>query len=827
MKIEDTCARMTLEDKVALGSGKDFWHTKKMRQYGIESIMVADGPHGLRKQPEEADILGINEAVKATSFPTAVLSACSWDEELLQQMGKVIAAEAKANGVSVILGPGANIKRNPLCGRNFEYFSEDPYLTGKMAAAFIKGAQSTGAGTSLKHFAMNSQEYKRFSSDSIVDERTMREIYLTGFEMAVKQGKPDTVMCCYNKVNGEYGSDNKKLLTDILREEWGFDGLVVTDWGAMNDRIKGYKAGCDLAMPGGSSYMEKETVEAVKKGLLAEEDVDRSVKRVLRLVEKGQAAVAEPTQADMEKHFEFARRVAEESAVLLKNEDRILPILNKDEVAFIGYMAQEIRYQGSGSSHINPWKLVSVTEACPDVAYAKGCNPDGSTNKELLEQACELAGKKEKVVLFAGLTDSYEAEGFDRENMKMPAGHLEMIETVSKVNPNIIVVLMCGSAVEVPWIDQVKGVLYMGLPGEAGGEAIAHVLFGYTNPSGKLAETWPLIYEDCISSSFYSRPYKDAQYREGVYVGYRYYESAKVPVRFPFGYGLSYTEFTYSNLKVEGEQVSCLVTNTGKVTGKEIVQLYVETKESNVYRPVRELKAFVKVELNPRESKRVSMKLDRRSFAIWDNGWKIPEGSYYICIGRDCQRIELRKEITICKEADVKRRNSLKVTEGGNSEKNATEAKNASKSEGTFKVDTKGKKILGADDILKKDVPAWYNDLKGIPSQEDFEQLIGRKIIEKPLKKGEFTMQNTVQEMREYSLIMKLLYKVMERMMAKSAGGKIDYSNATYKMMINTATDCSMTGMKINGGMDNYLLEGLLEMANGHFFKGLGMMLKK
>lgn len=789
MSVEQTLKQMTLEDKVALGSGKDFWHTKEMKQYGIESIMVADGPHGLRKQPEEADMLGINDSIESTCFPTAALSACSFDEKLLSQMGKAIALEAKANKVSVVLGPGANIKRNPLCGRNFEYFSEDPYLTGKLAAGFIQGVQSTGIGTSLKHFAMNNQEYKRFSSDSIVDDRTMREIYLTGFEMAVKEGKPDTVMCCYNKVNGLHGSRNKWLLTDVLRKDWGFEGLVMTDWGAMVNRMDGYEAGCDLSMPGGSNFMEKETIEAVKKGLLDEKYVDESAIRVLKMVEKGLDAVKENVQVSLQDNFEIARKIAEESAVLLKNEDNMLPILDRKNTAFIGTMAEKSRYQGAGSSHINPWKLVSTTEACPEVAYAPGCNEDGSTNEQLLKEAIELAKTKETVVVFAGLTDSYESEGFDRENMKMPEGHIRMIEEIAKVNPNVIVVLMSGSVIEIPWFHKVKAILYMGLCGEAGGEAIVNLLFGLTNPSGRLAETWPLKYEDCVSADYYGNEFKDAQYREGIYVGYRYYESAEVTVRFPFGFGMSYTNFTYSDLKVDGEYVTCKVRNIGKVTGKEVVQLYIEPKGNRKYRAKRELKAFTKVSLNPGEEKQVQFKLEERSFAIWDDGWKIPEGFYDICIGKDSHTMILRREIEISK--NVKR------------------------------------SMFVPDEVKNQEIPNWYLEPKAAPTQVEFEKLLGRKIVTKPLKKGEFTMENTIMEMKDYSWVMKIMYKVVEEIVAKGFGGKPDYTNSSFKMMVSTATDCSMTGMKNNVQMDNHIFEGLLMMANGHFFKGIGEMLRK
>ena len=778
MNIEQILETMTLEEKIALCSGADFWHTKEMSHRGIPSLMMSDGPHGLRKQPETADMLGINESIPATSFPTAVLSACSWDKELLRKEGEAIAREAIANEVSLVLGPGANIKRNPLCGRNFEYFSEDPYLSGKLSAAHISGIEKTGCGSSLKHFALNNQEYKRFSSDSLADERTMREIYLASFETAVKEGKPSTVMSSYNKINGTYSSDNRWLLTEVLRKEWGFDGLVVTDWGGMSDRKKGFQAGCDLAMPGGSAYMEKECKEAVLNGTLSESDIDESVRRVLELLMKTKHE--EAVAADLEANYGLARTVAEESAVLLKNEENLLPIEDFSEVLFVGHMAKEIRYQGSGSSHINPWKLVNVTDACPEVAFVEGCVADGSTNETLLLEAEEAAKKAKTVVVFAGLTDIYESEGFDREHMQMPPGHVAMIERVASVNERVAVVLMCGSAVEVPWIDQVQAVLYVGLPGEAGGEAIVNLLSGKVNPSGKLAETWPISYEDCICKTYYGDPHKDAQYREGIYVGYRYYETAGVRVRFPFGYGLSYTQFAYSDLQLEDHKVTCTVKNIGNRSGKEVVQLYIEPIKSNIYRPVCELKGFEKVELAPGEEKQVTFTLNERSFAVWSNGWKIPTGDYKICISKNCQETVLVREVHI---------------------------------EGEALCD-------------ESNLPVWYRSLNGIPSKEDFETLLGRKIVEKPVKKGCFTKENTVMEMKEHSLLMKLLYFGMETVMARKYGGR-DYSNTTFKMMMMMSMDCSVSGMQINGGIKGYLLQGLVEIANGRPLKGIRMMLKK
>lgn len=767
----------TLEEKIALCSGEDFWHTKEIPE--VPRLMMCDGPHGLRKQEQAADMLGVNQSVPATCFPAAVSTACSWDPELMTQIGTAIGKEAAANGVGLILGPGANIKRNPLCGRNFEYFSEDPYLTGKMAAAHIRGVESAGVGASLKHFALNNQEYKRFSSDSVVDERTMREIYLAGFEMAVKEGKPSTVMCAYNKVNGVHCSDSKELLTDILRTQWGFDGLVVTDWGAMGDRIAAFRAGCDLCMPGGSAYMEKEAAAAVKNGTLSEEYVDRSAARVARLARQGKSAVEHAQPVNMDVHHQLAKRAAEESAVLLKNTDQILPLSEKDSVVLIGHMAGQLRYQGAGSSHINPWKLTSVLDVCPDIPYAQGCTSNGDTTDALLSEAAEAAGKAKIAVVFAGLTDKYESEGFDRENMRMPEGHIRLIETVAAANPNTVVVLLCGSAVEIPWEDKVKAILYMGLPGQAGGEAIRDLLFGKAAPCGKLAETWPVQYTDCVSSSYYAGKRKDAHYREGLYVGYRYYTSAGVPVRYPFGFGLSYTTFSYTDLKIEGNTVICSVQNIGSVAGKEIVQLYVAPPKGVFYRPRQELKAFAKIELAPGEKREVTFTLNDRSFALWNGEWIIPGGAYTVQVGRSSDDLPLSGIIQ--KEGVV---------------------------------------------VPEPSAPTWYFAPSGSPSHEDFEALVGHRVEEKPLKKGQFTMENSVMEMKDYAYIMKIMFSAVERTVAKGFGGKKDYSNPDFRMMMASAADCSLSGMKINGAMRNSVLEGMLEIANGHLLRGIVKMAK-
>lgn len=798
MKYKEIIDKMTLEDKIALCSGKDFWHTKDFEKYGIPSVMMCDGPHGLRKQEETADMLGLNQSVPATAFPTAASTGCSFDTEMVGKIGAAIAEEAKANEVGLVLGPGANLKRNPLCGRNFEYFSEDPYLAGKLAASYIREAQKDGIGNSLKHFACNNQEFKRFSSDSIMDERTMRELYLTAFEIAVKEGMPKTVMCSYNKVNGVHSSDNKKLLTDILRKDWGFDGLVVTDWGAMSDRIKGFAAGCDLSMPGGSAYMEKEAAEAVKNSTLTEEEIDICADRVLTLVIDAAKALKQKTTYDKDAHHALAREAAEKSAVLLKNEQNILPLKKGAKIALIGAMAEQPRYQGAGSSHINPTRLDKLTELMPEAVYAAGCDAAGNTTEELLAEAVKVAKEAKTVIICAGLTDSYESEGFDRENMKMPEGHVRMIEAVAGANPNAVVVLMCGSVVEVPWADKVRGILFMGLSGQAGASAIRNLLYGDANPSGRMAETWPVHYEDCPSASFYGNGKKNAEYREGIYVGYRYYDKAGVPVRYPFGYGLSYTTFTYGTPTISriadggsdqatgtSYRVQVDVTNSGSYAGGEVVQLYVGAPQNGIHRPVKELKGFEKVYLAPGESKTVEFVLLERSFAVWsDGGFKVPAGNYKIFVGG---------------------------------------TPDALKEAGTVQIEEQGGKVT----IPDWQAGSWYENPIGIVEKEQWERMLGRTVTEPKLVKGSFTMDNTVMEMRDYSFVMKMMYKGMEATIAKGFGGKADYSIPEFKMMMMSSADCSLSGMQINGGMKGHLMEGLLAMANGHFFRGIGLIIKK
>lgn len=774
-KIKKILAKMALEDKISLCNGADFWHSKAMKKYGIPSFMMSDGPHGLRVQKGEADMLGVNKSEPATCFPTAVTGGATWDTELIRAEGKAIGEEGLSLGTNVVLGPGVNIKRDPRCGRNFEYFSEDPFVAGQMGAAWVEGAQSTGIGTSLKHFAANNQEYKRFNGNSQMDERTLREIYLSAFETVVKKAQPATVMCAYPMLNGVHCSDNKMLLNDILREEWGFKGLVVTDWGALCDRVKAMEAGCDLSMPGGSDYMEDRVAAAVREGKLPESAVDACAARVIRLALLAKEQELEKP-FDIEAHNAVAQKVAEGGAVLLKNEDSILP-LKAEDIVLIGDMAKNMRYQGSGSSHINPTKLTSLVDALPGVPYVACCNEKGEVTKSGLSEARKAARDAKIAVVCAGLPDIYESEGFDRENLKMPEGHVRMIEAVADANPNTVVVLFSGCAVELPWLRKVKAVLYMGLPGQAGGQAAANLLTGKATPSGKLTETWPLRLNLVPSYETFGKKY--THYSEGIYVGYRYYQTAGAPVRFPFGYGLSYTAFSYSDLKIEDRRVTATITNTGSTEGAEVVQLYIAAPRSGLFRPLRELKGFVKVFLEPGESKEVSFTLDDRSFAVWSDGWKVPGGVYAVELGASSADIRLSGELSL-----------------------------------------KGEEVP----VPAWQEESWYEAPYGLPSDSDFTMLFGGPIQPEPeIRRGNFTMEMSCMEMKDFSPVMNSMFKSTEKTIAQGFGGKVDYSDPTFKMMVMSGADSPLRAMVISSGgaLPANVAEGMVALANGKPIAGL------
>ena len=652
MKYEDLISQMTLEEKASLMSGANFWNTKAVTRLNIPSMMLTDGPHGLRKQGGKEDHLGLNQSIPSTCYPSAAGLANSWDEALMEEMGEYLGLEAASEGVSVLLGPGVNIKRSPLCGRNFEYFSEDPYLSGKMAAALIRGIQRNGISACVKHYAANSQELRRMTNDSVVDERTLREIYLPAFEMAVKEGGVRCLMTSYNRVNGIYANEHSHLLREILYGEWGFEGMVVSDWGGNNDRVESVKAGGTLEMPASQGQTDRYIVEAVRNGQLNESLLDEQVDRLLDVLLRTKPHITGKTY-DKEAHHLEAAHVAEKTAVLLKNEGQILPLSKTQRIAVIGDFARQPRYQGAGSSRINPTKLDSGLEALKAtganvIGYAPGFCRGGKMDIKRLQEACRLAQEADVIVLWLGLDEAGEAEGVDRENMKLPENQLKLLEALVQVNPNIVVVLSCGCALEMNWDIHAKAVLHGYLGGQAGAPAMAKLLMGEANPSGKLSETIPFCYEDVPSAPYYPGQEATSEYREGLYVGYRYYDSAKKAVKYPFGFGLSYTQFQYINLNISDDAVTFRIRNTGAVAGEEIAQLYIHANTKGMFRPEQELKGFAKIHLNPGEEKEVIIPLHDRSFAVWSiiqNDWVTEPGSYEIRIGASSRDIRLQATV--------------------------------------------------------------------------------------------------------------------------------------------------------------------------------------
>ena len=662
MKHTDIITKLNLEQKCALLSGDAVFTTRGYKNAGVPSITLSDGPNGVRKQAGAADHLGLNPSVPATCFPTAATVACSWDPALGEEIGRAMGEEAAAQEVAVLLGPGLNTKRSPLCGRNFEYFSEDPYLSGKMAAAYVRGIQSKGVAACPKHFAVNSQETRRMASDSIVDERTLREIYLTGFEIAVKEGHPRSIMSSYNLVNGTYANENKHLLMEILRGEWGFDGAVITDWGGSNDHALGVKNGSTLEMPAPGGDSVRELLAAVESGKITESDIDARLSELLPLVFDTKAALdAAPREFDAAAHHALARRAAAESLVLLKNEGSLLPLAAGSKVAVIGDFAKNPRYQGAGSSMVNSTQVDVLLDKLIDselnvIGYQQGFDRHGKPDAALQKSACELATQADTVILCMGLDEIAESEGLDRSNLRLAQNQVDLLQAVAAVNPKIVVVLYSGSVVETPWLDNCQALLYAALGGQAGAGAVADALTGKVNPCGKLAETWPLAYADVPSAADFATRRKTVEYREGLYIGYRYFTTAEKAVRFPFGYGMSYTTFAYSDMAADEQGVSLTVTNTGSVAGTEIVQLYVAKKSSELFRPVRELKGFARVTLAPGEKQRITIMLDDKAFRFWNvksNRWEIEGGEYELLVGASVEDIRLCEKISVHGTATV------------------------------------------------------------------------------------------------------------------------------------------------------------------------------
>ena len=801
--IKKLISQMTLEEKASLCSGLNFWYFKGIERLGIPSIMVTDGPHGLRKQAGSSDQIGLTDSVPATCFPTASALAATWNSDLVYLVGQALGEECLQENVSVILGPGANIKRSPLCGRNFEYFSEDPYLTGEMAKSYINGVQSKGVGTSLKHYTANNQEYRRMVIDAVVDERTLREIYLAGYEIAIKGAQPWTVMCAYNRINGTYASDNKYLMRDILKDEWGHEGLVVTDWGAMNERVEGLKAGVELEMPGAPNGNDLKIVDAVHSGQLDDVVLDSAVERILALIIKAGENLVDDYAFDPQAHHALARKVAGEGAVLLKNENGILPLAKDTKVALIGRFAKEPRYQGAGSSLINPSQLDNLYDEIVNLAgddnitYAPGYTQSGDRADEaIIQAALDVAKAADVVVVCAGLTDIYEVEGLDRDHMNMPPGHDALIERIAAVHANVVVVLSNGSPVEMPWADCVSGILEGYLGGQAGAGALADILYGVTNPSGKLAETFPLKLADNPCQHYFPMGPAIVEYRESIYVGYRYYDTVNQDVLYPFGHGLSYTTFEYSDLQFSQNQLSdqdtltltFKVKNTGAVAGKEIAQVYVRDVETTAFRPDKELKGFAKVDLAPGEETQVVIELGPRAFAYFNTefgDWHVESGKFELLVGASSREILLKAEVEI----------------------------------------TSSKSAIPAPDQEK--LAVYYDFPKGTPvSQNDFEALLGKPVPPNmPSQKGSYTLNTPVGDMSE-TFIGRQLANLMNKQVSKMIAGMEDTPTAL--LMETMIKELPLRGMLMmgDGSLNRELLEALLVMINGQFFKGLGALIK-
>ena len=784
MKHEEMIKKMTLEEKAAFLSGKGEWQTWDFERLGIPSMYCSDGPHGIRKQAGAGDHLGLNPSLPATCFPTAATMANSWDPALGEEIGRALGEEARVQDVHVVLGPGLNIKRSPLCGRNFEYFSEDPYLAGKMAAGYVRGIQSKGRYACPKHFAVNSQELRRMAMNAVVDERTLREIYLTGFEIAVKEGRAKALMTSYNQVNGTYSNENTHLLKDILREEWGYEGIVITDWGGSNDHVKGVAAGSDLEMPTPGMDSARQIVKAVQENRIPEEDVDACVDRLLDAVLTLTGRQEEkPSEFDKEAHHALAKKAAAQSAVLLKNQEDILPLKPGTHVALIGDFAFEPRYQGAGSSMVNTIKLDKMSELIGGydltvVGMARGYKRDGEVDTVLEKEAVDLAQSVDVVLYCFGLDELSESEGVDRTHMRIPQNQITLLETMARVNENIVGILSAGAVVEMPWHTSLKALLHGYLYGQAGAGAMLDIITGKVNPSGRLNETYPVRYEDTPAFKYFPSEERNSEYREALYVGYRYYDTAKVRVLYPFGFGLSYTEFQYRDLTVNPEGAEVTLTNTGNRDGAEVAQLYIGMKDGKVFRPAKELKGFQKVFLKAGESRRVHIPFDDKTFRYWNvrtDQWETEGGTYTIMIGASCLDIRLRTETEI---------------------------------EGT--TDTYP--------YYTNRMPSYYSGLIGQVEDQEFQELLGYPI---PSGKwnGDLTVNDAICQMYyAKSPAARFVYKKLTQMKKKSEdAGKPDLNILfIYNMPFRAIA-------KMTGGMVSMeMVEGIVTMVNGHLFRGLG-----
>lgn len=783
--------KMTTEEKATLLGGKTVWQTRENERLSIPSIFLSDGPHGLRKQAGAGDHLGLNASLEATCFPTAATIANSWDEKLGEELGEALGEEAASMDVDVLLGPGLNIKRSPLCGRNFEYFSEDPYLSGKMAAAYIRGIQRMGVAACPKHFAVNSQELRRMAMDAVVDERTLREIYLTGFEIAVKEGKSKAIMSSYNRINGIYANENKHLLTDILRNEWGFDGMVVSDWGGNNDPVKAVEAGANLEMPNCGYGSAREIVKAVKDGTLSESVLDERVCELVKVImdlkeHKNTGRGEKHSGFNREEHHRLAKRAAAESMVLLKNEASILPLDRNKKLAIIGDFAFAPRYQGAGSSMVNPTKVEAVAGIARDyklniLGMTRGYKRDGDVDEAEKKAALDLAEKADIVIFCFGLNEISESEGLDRTHMRIPQNQIELLQDISKVNENVVGILSAGSAMEMPWQSCCKAILNGYLNGQAGASATLDILTGAVNPSGRLAETYPIAYEHTPSFRYYPSSERTSEYRESIFVGYRYYDTSKVRVQYPFGFGLSYTEFTYSGLKVDDSGAELTVSNTGDRDGAEVVQMYVGLPNAIVFRPEKELKGFAKVFLKAGESRKVKIPFDDKTFRYWNvktESWEVETGTYNVMIGSSV--------------ADIRLVGTIERT---------------------------GSNIgMPYNPAL---LPYYYTGLVQKISDEEYETLLGHKIPSGEWS-GQLGVNDAICQMYyAKSRLARFVYKVLTDKKKKSEQtGKPDL-NVLFIYNMPLRAIAKMTNGMV--GMD--MVHGMVEIVNGEFFRGLGRVI--